>query len=228
MPIAGRLYDKIGMRWLAAPGLALVAYGTWLLTDIGPDMTYADVVTWTCVRAAGMGLAMMPIMAGGIAVLPMSAVNQGSAWNNVSRQVVGALGLATLGALSTIQQSQLLAGRSAFINAETVMQYGIQPPTPAGGGNMPALLGVYQRLQLQVMGDAFADIFLVTAVLCAIGAVLALGLPARPATAAAAAAPPERPTAPAEAAKAPTGERDAVEQPRPRVTLGQGAGQIVR
>jgi EmrB/QacA subfamily drug resistance transporter len=228
MPIAGRLYDKIGMRWLAAPGLALVAYGTWLLTDIGPDMTYADVVTWTCVRAAGMGLAMMPIMAGGIAVLPMSAVNQGSAWNNVSRQVIGALGLATLGALSTVQQSQLLAGRSAFINAETVMQYGIQPPTMTGGGNMPALLGVYQRLQLQVMGDAFADIFLVTAVLCAIGALLALRLPARPATAAAAAAPPELPTAAAEAAQAPTVELDAVEQPRPRETLGQRAGQIVR
>jgi EmrB/QacA subfamily drug resistance transporter len=194
MPIAGRLYDKIGMRWLAVPGLALTAYGTWLLTDIGPDMTYGDVVTWTCVRAAGMGLAMMPIMAGGIAVLPMSAVNQGSAWNNASRQVVGALGLAALGAMSTIQQSQLLAGRAAFVSADTMTRYGLQPPTPTGSGNIPAMMGAYQHLQLEVMGEAFGDIFLVTAALCLLGAVLALGLPARPAVGAAP-TPPERSTA---------------------------------
>jgi EmrB/QacA subfamily drug resistance transporter len=180
MPIAGRLYDKIGMRWLAVPGLALTGFGTWLLADIGPDMTYADVVTWTCVRAAGMGLAMMPIMTGGIAVLPMSALNQGSAWNNAARQVVGALGLAALGAMSTIQQSQQIAGRAPLVAADTMAQYGLQPPTSSGGGNIPAMIGTYQHLQMQVMGTAFADIFVVTAVLCGIGALLALGLPAHP------------------------------------------------
>jgi EmrB/QacA subfamily drug resistance transporter len=223
MPIAGRLYDKIGMRWLAAPGLALAGYGTWLLTDINPDMTYGDVVTWTCVRAAGMGLAMMPIMTGGIAVLPVSAINQGSAWNNVSRQVVGALGLAALGAMSTIQQSQLLAGRSAFITTDTVTRAGLQPPTPTGDGNLPAIMGVYQRLQLRVMGDAFGDIFLVTAVLCVIGAVLALGLPSRPAAAPSAPASPERPSAVAEPERAtPAGGRLA--EARPREPAGQRAG----
>ena len=37
-----RLYDKIGMRWLAVPGMALAGYGTWLLTGINPDMTEGD------------------------------------------------------------------------------------------------------------------------------------------------------------------------------------------
>ncbi|MGH8964118.1 MAG: DHA2 family efflux MFS transporter permease subunit, partial [Actinomycetes bacterium] len=58
MPIAGRLYDKIGARPLAVAGFAISAYGTYLLCDIDPDMTHGDVVLWTCVRAAGMGLAM--------------------------------------------------------------------------------------------------------------------------------------------------------------------------
>ena len=193
MPIAGRLYDKIGMRWLAVPGMALAGYGTWLLTDINPDMTEGDVVLWTCVRAAGMGLAMMPVMTGGMAILPQSAVNQGSAWNNVSRQVAGAIGLAAVSAMASIQQTQLLADRSAFITADTLVQHGVQPPTPTGGGNLPGMYGVYQRLELQVLGDAYGDIFLVTAVLCAVGAVLALALPSRPSAKTAA---PSQPTPP--------------------------------
>ena len=215
MPIAGRLYDKIGMRWLAVPGLALAGYGTWLLRGIGPDMTYANVVTWTCVRAAGMGLAMMPIMTGGIAALPMSALNQGSAWNNAARQVVGALGLAALGAMSTVQQAQLLTGRAGFVSAEAMTHFGVQPPTPTGSGNIPAMMGTYQHLQMQVMGSAFGDIFLVTAALCGIGALLALGLPAHPTSSPTPTSPPRVPALTEPQKSAPT-PRAQPENTRPR------------
>ena len=141
MPIAGRLYDKIGMRWLAVPGMALAGYGTWLLTDINPDMTEGDVVLWTCVRAAGMGLAMMPVMTGGMAILPQSAVNQGSAWNNVSRQVAGAIGLAAVSAMASIQQAQLLADRSAFITAGNLAHYGCNRPRRPGAATCRACTG---------------------------------------------------------------------------------------
>jgi EmrB/QacA subfamily drug resistance transporter len=167
MPVAGRLYDKIGMRWLAVPGLAIAAYGTWLLTDIGPDMTESDIVLWTCVRAVGMAMAMMPIMTGGVATLPMSAVNQGSAWNNVTREVVGAIGLAALGALSVGQQAQMASDRAASMDAGMVAGAGIQLPTASGGGDLAGMYGLYQQLQLQVLGDSYGDIFLVTTVLCA-------------------------------------------------------------
>jgi len=232
MPIAGRLYDKIGMRWLAVPGMALAGYGTWLLTGINPDMTEGDVVLWTCVRAAGMGLAMMPVMTGGMAILPQSAVNQGSAWNNVSRQVAGAIGLAAVSAMASIQQTQLLADRSAFITADTLLQYGVQPPTPTGAGNLPGMYGVYRRLELQVLGDAYGDIFLVTAVLCAVGAVLALALPSRPSAKTAA---PSHPTPPPPTPRSATTEPEParktpevfhrVEEPLPHEVVSQGAGR---
>ena len=35
-PISGRLYDKIGPRWLAFSGLLISTFGSYLLTGINP------------------------------------------------------------------------------------------------------------------------------------------------------------------------------------------------
>ena len=57
MPIAGRLYDKIGPRWPAAIGLTVVAVGTYLLcTDHAGQLQRGDDVAarrcgrpgWAC------------------------------------------------------------------------------------------------------------------------------------------------------------------------------------
>lgn len=196
MPIAGRLYDKVGPRWLAVAGLALCAYGRFLLSGINPDMTEADIVSWTCVRAAGMGLAMIPIMSGGIANLPMSRANLGSAWNNVARQVAGALGLAALSAMATIEQAQLTADRTAL------PRNGI-----ASGGDLTAMYAADRRIQLDVVAASYSDIFLVTAVMLGLAAVGALALRSGTAT-----APPVR----RDAAAVPDAEDDTRRLPAPR------------
>ena len=92
MPIAGRLYDKIGPRYLAFFGLLIAAIGTFLLTGINPDMTRGEIVSWTCIRAAGTGLAMMPIMTGGLSSLPSELTTSGSAINTVAQRVSAASG----------------------------------------------------------------------------------------------------------------------------------------
>jgi EmrB/QacA subfamily drug resistance transporter len=221
MPIAGRLYDKVGPRWLAAIGLAVSAYGTYLLCNINPAMTEGDIITWTCVRAAGMGLAMMPIMTGGIASLPMSKVNQGSAWNNVARQVTGALGLAALSAMATIHQAQLLANRSALLTADHLAQHGIHPPSGPGGRDFTAMYGLFRRTQLEVLGDSYSNIFLVTAVLTALGALLALALRSGPTPHTATPAPIPAPP-PATATRTPTPAPSAEPQPTPEFTTTGG------
>lgn len=56
----------------------------------------------------------MPIMAGGIAAIPVAQSNIiASAFNSVVRNVSAALGVAGLTAILTIQQTQQLAGRAA-------------------------------------------------------------------------------------------------------------------
>lgn len=175
MPIAGRLYDRIGPRWLAVGGMTLCSYGSYLLCGINPDMTGAEVIWWTCVRAAGMGLAMIPIMTSGIAGLPVSKAGIGSAWNNVARQVSGALGLAGLSAMATIEQGQLSADRSALLSAQTLVGHGIVPPGPVGG-NLAAMYALGERTRLAVVAESYSDVFLVSAILLGLGVGLALML----------------------------------------------------
>ena len=93
MPISGRLYDKIGPRWLVVSGLLVAAFGSYGLARINPDMTREEVVMWMCIRAAGVGMAMMSIMTGGLASLNPHMTNSGSAINTVVQRVSAALGL---------------------------------------------------------------------------------------------------------------------------------------
>lgn len=175
MPVAGRLYDKIGARWLSVSGMVICAYGTYLLCSIGPGMTRESIIFWTCVRGVGVGLAMMPMMTAGLDAVAPEQSNQASALNNVSRQVGGALGLAGLSALSTTLQSQLLADRAALV-PESVL-----PPTvdPHSSSGFSQLYGVYRHLQLEVLGTTYGNLFLLVAFVTGAVAVLGFYLPKR-------------------------------------------------
>jgi EmrB/QacA subfamily drug resistance transporter len=169
MPVAGRLYDRIGPRWLSSIGMAICAYGTYLLVDITPDMTREAIITWTCVRAVGVGLAMMPMMTAGLDAVAPQQSNQASALNNVARQVFGALGLAALSAMASLQQAQLFADRAALRTEGSVAQH-LDPHTPRG---FATLYTQYQHLQLQVLGTSYGNVFLLVALATAAGVALA-------------------------------------------------------
>ncbi|HEY0577943.1 MAG TPA: MDR family MFS transporter [Pseudonocardia sp.] len=183
MPIAGTLYDKIGPRWPAAIGLLIAAYGGYLLCGINPNMTQQDVVVWTCIRAIGNGLAMMPIMTAGLSAIPAEYSSSGSPVNNIAQRVSGSLGIAGLTVLATNQQSQFMADRAALIPANSGVP-AIQDIVNQGPG---MLYAYYQQLSLYVMADAYSDVFLVCCLFTAAGVVLALMLRSGPAV-------PETPT----------------------------------
>jgi EmrB/QacA subfamily drug resistance transporter len=206
MPIAGRLYDRFGPRWPAIIGLAIATWGGFLLCGINPDMTPRQVVAWTVIRAVGNALAMMPIMTAGLAAIPPEYTSSGTPVNNIAQRVSGSLGLAAMTVLATSQQYQLMADRSALITR------GSMPPEarqlaeqgPAG------LYAMYAKLQGEVVGQAYSNVFLVCALLSVVGlglAVLLHGSPAR----ATPAASRERPAAHGE--RQPTGDEPLAEGP---------------
>jgi EmrB/QacA subfamily drug resistance transporter len=181
MPVSGLLYDKIGARWLAVIGMLVCAYGTYLLCAINADMTRMDLMIWTSVRAAGMGLAIMPMMTAAIDAVPPAFTNQGSAILNVVQQVAGALGLATLGALATGQQAQLLADRAALSAPAGSL-------SSAGGGALSAstfstAYRLMQHLQAQILATSYANMFLLLTLVTLGCSLAALVLRATPATA---------------------------------------------
>jgi EmrB/QacA subfamily drug resistance transporter len=229
MPVAGRLYDHIGPRWPAAVGLLITAYGTYLLHGIQVDTPRQQIVLWMCIRSVGMGLAMMPIMTGGLAIIPTALVSRASAINNVVQRVSASLGLAVMTAILTAQEAQQLSDRADLVPR---FAYGFpQLAAVIARGRLGAVL-LYQQTQLQAFAGALGDLFLLTAGLTVVGVLLALMLRSRPAgaPAPAAAAADGRAAAPA-AAEAPAGAAGAAARPGDGRELaavpdaGSGGGQ---
>ncbi len=175
MPVAGRLYDLFGPRWPAVAGLVVLTVGTYLLRDVTIDTSHAKLGWILTLRAVGMGLAMMPMMTGGISALPPDRVAGGSAFNTVVQRTSSAMGLAALTAMMTGLQAQGLADRTALMDGAAGA--GGAPP----GGEVRQYL-VYQLTQTQVFVTALQNLMLATTVLTAVAVVLALFLPSgRPA-----------------------------------------------
>jgi EmrB/QacA subfamily drug resistance transporter len=171
MPLAGRIYDQFGPRWPALIGLAINAYGTYLLTNLNVDMTRQDVIVWTIVRAFGTGLALIPIMTNGLNALSPTLTGYGSAVNNIAQRVASSLGVAGLGALVSVETAQANADYGVLIQAGRSVP-GLQQINTGS----PTMLGLYQDVQLHAMATAYDDVLLVTAALSAACIPLALVL----------------------------------------------------
>jgi EmrB/QacA subfamily drug resistance transporter len=98
-PIAGKLSDRIGSRWLMSVGMALVSASLLLNTRLDAGSSYWDILPPLLVGGAGMGLAMTPTTAAAMGSVPMDKAGVGSAVLNSMRQVGGSLGIAILGAI---------------------------------------------------------------------------------------------------------------------------------
>jgi EmrB/QacA subfamily drug resistance transporter len=187
MPISGRLYDRIGPRWLAVSGLLIVALGTYQMRHIGLDTSHEHIIWLLAFRAVGLGLCMMPIFTVGMSSVPRALTNQASAFSNVVRQTSSALGVAAFTALVTRQEAQQFTDRAALLPANA-------PVPNLGSPAIPGWLGVWsldQQTQLQTFADAVDWLLIIVAILTAAGMILAMFLPSRATQAASAGAKTE-------------------------------------
>jgi EmrB/QacA subfamily drug resistance transporter len=171
MPFAGLLYDKIGARWPAVVGLALVGSGILLLSRINVDITRGELILGMVVMATGMALGMMPIMTGGLSVLPPEVSDSGSAFNTLTQRVSAALGLAVMTALVQDNSAQFLADRS------TLLETGASPDlVQMEEQGTTGLLPLYQQVSGQVQAAAYSTGFFLAGSATLVGVVLALFL----------------------------------------------------
>ncbi len=178
MPTAGMIYDKFGPRWPATIGLALTAVGTYLLVDVTLETSNANVVWLLVLRSVGMGLAMMPIMTGGIAAVPPDMVDGAGAFNTVVQRASAALGLAALTSLVTNSRAQLAQDRGALVAPDTAM-----PALGTGpSGDMAGMYAVSQQTQTLAFVESMHGLFIVTAIITALGIPLALMMRGGPST----------------------------------------------
>jgi EmrB/QacA subfamily drug resistance transporter len=137
-PSSARLVERFGARRVVTTGLCLVAAGLLLLSTVAVDTPYWRLVLNLMVLAGGMGLSMAPSTTGIMASLPQGKAGVGSAVNDTTRELGGALGVAVLGSL--------LASRYAASLSDAVGGLLPRPALEAAKSSLGGALGVARAL----------------------------------------------------------------------------------
>jgi EmrB/QacA subfamily drug resistance transporter len=93
-PITGKLFDKIGAKWLSIVGLLITVFTTYALTRLQTDTSFSYVTYVYTARMFGMSILLMPIFTAGLNELPLTLTRHGTAMVNTLRMMAGAVGMA--------------------------------------------------------------------------------------------------------------------------------------
>jgi DHA2 family multidrug resistance protein-like MFS transporter len=172
-PRSAALAERFGASRVIATGLGIVALGFGVLTSLTTDTPYLAVGTAFAVLGAGMGITAAPATGEIMSSVPLSKAGVGSAVNDTTRELGGALGIALLGSVaSSAYRSNVDFGR-------------LDLPTgaaEAAGESIGAASGVAAGLPegdavLAEAASAFTDAFNVTnGVAVAIALAAAVGV----------------------------------------------------
>jgi len=173
LPLTGVLYDRIGSRWLAVLGLLVCGGGLMMLSRINVDITTGELVVGMVVLAAGVGLAMMPIMSNALAAVPAESAESASSLNTLTQRVSQSLGLGIVNAFLVSAGAQTLADRSGLLGEYASNDPRIVAMQEQGPGG---LLALYQQVTGIAQTHAYSQAFFVIGLICFAGAVFALFL----------------------------------------------------
>jgi EmrB/QacA subfamily drug resistance transporter len=126
-PLSAKLVEYVGTKVVVGSGLLCAAIGLTFLANLpAHDISFNGDVLWRMiVLAVGMGLTMAPATESIMGSLPRAKAGVGSAVNDTTRQVGGALGVAIVGSvMSSIYVSkvdEVIAGRPLPAKAVTAI-----------------------------------------------------------------------------------------------------------
>ncbi len=98
-PMAGILVSKLGNKVLVCTGMTVAATGLFLISRTTPGSDYWNLLPSMIVLVVGMALTMTPATESIMGSLPKEKAGVGSAMNDTTRQIGGALGVAVLGSI---------------------------------------------------------------------------------------------------------------------------------
>ena len=181
-PLSAKLAARVGTKRVVGAGLALVAVGLTLLSGAEVDSGYGLVAAVLLVLGLGMGLTMAPATESVMGSLPLAKASVGSAVNDATRTLGGALGVAVLGSLLSSgyragmdgATEGLPSAAAAAANESLAGALAVAHGIGGGGG------GRVTEAAQQAFVDGMHTAVLVGAAIAAVGAVVALlALPAR-------------------------------------------------
>ena len=122
-PIAGKLSDRVGSRWLMAGGMTVVAACCLLLSTVTLHSTFWHMLPAFLLGGLGMSFVMTPMSAAAMGAAPVAKAGVASGVLNTFRQVGVALGIAMTGAIVANRAASAAAGGAsppeAFVHGLT-------------------------------------------------------------------------------------------------------------
>jgi EmrB/QacA subfamily drug resistance transporter len=97
--IAGRLSERVPVKWLIAPGFFVLGVGLLLLHGIQTDSSWTHLIPGMIVSGIGIGMINPPLASTAVGVVPVARAGMASGVNSTFRQVGIATGIAALGSI---------------------------------------------------------------------------------------------------------------------------------
>jgi EmrB/QacA subfamily drug resistance transporter len=116
-PLAGRLTDRVGPRWLIAVGLTFVSTALYWLTTVDVGTTYADIWPSFILMGFGMALVMSPMSTAAMNAVSEAKAGVASGILSMNRMIGGSLGIAIIGAVFQGQAPTGTRDPVAFVHA---------------------------------------------------------------------------------------------------------------
>lgn len=101
-PIIGRVFDRVGARWLLIIGMLIMATTTLLFTNLTENTSLFYLTVAFAVRMLGIAMVMMPSTTAGLNILPIHLISHGTAMINTMRQVAASIGTAIFITIMTV------------------------------------------------------------------------------------------------------------------------------
>jgi EmrB/QacA subfamily drug resistance transporter len=140
-PMSARLVERLGTKLVLGTGLLVVALALALQTTLDTGSSTLHVVLVTIVLAVGMANVMAPATESIMGSLPRAKAGVGSAVNDTTRQMGGAIGVALIGSLlASVYRSDVRTGlagsgspASLVEQASSSVQSGVAAGRELGG-----------------------------------------------------------------------------------------------
>ena len=179
-PVAGQMAAKFDPRIMLAAGFLIFGLSNWQLTSITTDWDFAQVFLPQVLRGIGLMFAIVPITNLALGTLPPERLKNASGLYNLTRNLGGAVGLA---GLNTVLDNRMDLHFARLHDAITwgrqpVMEtlQGLTARMPGSDAHTMALKQLFMMVHQQGVVMAFADVFLLLALLFAVFAPLAVML----------------------------------------------------
>jgi EmrB/QacA subfamily drug resistance transporter len=176
-PVAGRLTDRIGGKYILLSGLVFFAAGTgWAVLEAGTDSTWVTFLPSMSLLGLGIGLVFAPLTTIAMFKVPERLAGAASGTLNTMRQVGSVAGTAMVGALlqnrlvssltsqATAHAAVLpAAARAPFVDgfhqaaASGTFAFGSGTQLKLPAGTLPALAHELARLAGIVFGNGYVD-----------------------------------------------------------------------